>query len=71
MMINDTTVPYRSINDTARLTGLSRDYIRRGVRSGAIPAIRVGTGSNARYMVDFTRFLARLRDMSDRKGCKL
>ena len=34
--------PFASIDDAARLTGLSRFYIRKGVRAGEIQHIMVG-----------------------------
>ncbi len=57
---NVKTAPFQSINDTARLTGMSRDFIRRGVKAGTIPAIRTGSGSTAAYMIDVERFLMQL-----------
>ncbi len=57
---NDGGAPFRSIAETARLTGLSQGYIRTGVRAGTIPAIRVGSGGNAPYFVDVYRFLEQL-----------
>ena len=56
----DSDAPFRTIEDTARMTGLSRDYIRRGVKAGEIPAIRSGSSSNAPYLVDTVLFLAQL-----------
>lgn len=34
--------PFVGIDEASRLTGLSRFYIRRGVRSGEIPCIKSG-----------------------------
>lgn len=56
----ESNAPFQTIDATARLTGLSRDYIRRGVKAGEIPAIRTGNGSNAAYMIDTTLFLEQL-----------
>lgn len=56
----ESNAPFQTIDATARLTGLSRDYIRRGVKAGEIPAIRTGSGSNAAYMVDVGLFLDQL-----------
>lgn len=52
--------PFKTIEATARITGLSRDFIRRGVKAGTIPAIRAGGGSNAPYLVDTVLFLEQL-----------
>ncbi len=54
------SAPFQTINETARLTGLSRDYIRRNAKAGVIPAIKVGNGSNATYMIDTVLFLEQL-----------
>jgi len=56
----DSGAPFKSINEAAQITGLSRDFIRRGVRAGTIPAIRTGNGSTAAYMIDTELFLAQL-----------
>lgn len=56
----ETDAPFQTIDATARLTGLSRDYIRRGVKAGEIPAIRTGSGSTAAYMIDTALFLDQL-----------
>ena len=53
-------VPFQTIEATARLTGLSRDFVRRGVKAGEIPAIRSGNSSNAPYLVDVVLFLEQL-----------
>lgn len=55
----DTTAPYQTIDNAARLTGLSRDFIRNGVRAGRIAYIRGGAG-NAPYMISMPRLLAQL-----------
>lgn len=57
---NESIVPFQSINDAARLTGMSKDFIRKGIRAGTIPAIRTGSGPTAAYMVDVERFLQQL-----------
>ncbi len=56
---NDNDVPFRTIDETARLTGLSRSYIRRGVKAGEIPAIKIGSGAGV-YMIDTVLFLDQL-----------
>ena len=59
----DLTAPYQTIERTSRLTGLSRDYIRRGVRAGTIPYIRSGGGNgNSAYMVNVPLFLRQLEE---------
>lgn len=52
--------PFQTIAETARITGLSRDYIRRGVKAGEIPAIRSGSSNNAPFLVDTVLFLEQL-----------
>lgn len=59
---------FQTIDATSRLTGLSRDYIRRGVKAGEIPAIRTGSGSNAAYMVDVERFLDQLHAAAEERA---
>ena len=56
----DAAAPFKTIDATARMTGLSRDFIRRGVKSGSIPAIKAGSSSNAPYLVDTVLFLDQL-----------
>ena len=56
----EAAAPFQSIGATSRATGLSQDFIRRGVRAGTIPAIRAGSGSNAPWMIDVEAFLAQL-----------
>lgn len=55
----DLTAPYQTIDNTSRLTGLSRDYIRRRVKEGRIPFIRGGSGNSA-YMICVPRFMQQL-----------
>lgn len=52
--------PFQTIAAVSRLTGLSQDFIRKGVKAGKIPAIRAGTSSNATYLVDTVLFLDQL-----------
>ena len=56
--------PFQTIDATARITGLSRDYIRRGVKAGVIPAIKIGSGAGV-YMIDTERFLDRLHQAAE------
>ena len=55
----DAAAPYQTIDNASRLTGLSRDFIRRGVKAGRIPFIRGGSGNSA-YMVNVPLFLRQL-----------
>jgi hypothetical protein len=63
-LTNDSNVPYQTIDATARLTGLSRDYIRRGVKAGQIPFIRASASGNSAYMVNVPLFLEQLESES-------
>ena len=56
--------PYQTINAASRLTGLSRDFIRRGVRAGRIPFIRAAGSGNAAYMINLPLFLKQLEQQS-------
>ena len=55
----DSGAPFQTIDATARITGLSRDYIRRGVKEGRVPYIR-GRSGNSAYMVNVPLFLRQL-----------
>ncbi len=56
----ESSAPFQTIDAAARMTGLSRDFIRKGVKAGTIPAIRTGSGSTAAYMIDIASFLEQL-----------
>ena len=56
----DATAPFQTIADTSRITGLSRDYIRRGVRAGKIPFVRATGGGNCAYMIHVPSFMRQL-----------
>ena len=62
---SDLDAPFQTINDTARITGLSRDYIRRGVKAGTIPAIKIGDGAGV-YMIDTVLFLDQLHRAAEK-----
>ena len=64
-MLTDGDAPFKTINEASRLTGLSRDYIRKGVRAGTIPAIKIGEGSGV-YMIDVELFLEQLHRSAER-----
>lgn len=59
------TTRFVTINEAAKLTGLSRGYIRQGCRDGLFPAIRVGgSARNAKYLLNFAQFLQILESMT-------
>lgn len=59
----DLTAPFQTIDNTSRITGMSRDFIRKGVRGGKIPYIRSGGGDgNSAYMVNVPLFLRQLEE---------
>lgn len=49
--------PLQDIDSTARLTGLSRWYVRKGCKDGSIPCIKSGS---SKYMVNLPLFLEML-----------
>ncbi|MCD8100874.1 MAG: helix-turn-helix domain-containing protein [Oscillospiraceae bacterium] len=51
-----TTVPFMSINATAAVTGLSRNFIRTGCIDGKIPHVKSG----CKYLVNVPKLLAML-----------
>lgn len=55
----DLTAPFQTIEAASRLTGLSRDYLRKGVRAGKIPFIRAG-GGNCPYMINVPLLMRQL-----------
>lgn len=57
----DPAAPFQTIDGTAKITGLAAGYIRRGIKAGTIPAIRIGEGAGT-YMVDVQLFLQQLHD---------
>ena len=56
--------PYLNIADTARMTGLSQYYLRRGCRAGTVPHIRCGTV----YKIDVSALLEKLGIESRKVG---
>lgn len=55
----DSSAMFQTIDATARITGLSRDFIRRGVKEGRVPYIR-GGGKNSAYLVNVPLFVRQL-----------
>lgn len=55
----DLSAPFQTIGNTARITGISQFEIRRGVKAGAIPFVRRGSG-NAPYLVNVPAYLRQL-----------
>lgn len=49
-------IPFATISDAARITGLSQYYLRQGVRNGTVPHIRSGT----KYLINLPRLLETL-----------
>lgn len=47
---------FMTINEAARVTGLSQYYLRRGVRDGTVPYIRSGT----KYLINLPRLLEQI-----------
>ena len=39
---HNSTVPFLVINEAAKVTGLSRDYLRKGCIAGTVPHIKSG-----------------------------
>lgn len=52
--------PFQPIKNVPRLTGFSEHFVREGVKSGAIPHVRVGV----KILVDVPRFLAKMHEQS-------
>ncbi len=62
----ESTAPFQTIDATARITGMSRDYIRRGVKDGRVPYVRGGSGNSA-YMINVPLFLQLLEAEAEAK----
>ncbi len=60
----DSSIPFQSIADAARTTGLSRYHIRNGCKDGTIPHIKVGD----RYKVNVPLLLKQLDAQSAAQG---
>ena len=52
--------PFQPIKNVPRLTGFSENFVREGVKSGAIPLVRFGV----KLLVDVPKFLANMHDQS-------
>lgn len=55
-----TMAPLQDIDNTARLSGMSRCFIRKGCRDGSIPCVMSGN----KYMVNFPMFMEMLNSAS-------
>ncbi len=53
---------FTSIRETARITGISEHFIRKGVRNNTIPYIMSGK----KYMVNLSRFIELVEEESSR-----
>ena len=51
---------YCTINECAKLTGISRCAIREMCRNGTIPCLRFGNGKNAVYKIHYQKFVEQL-----------
>lgn len=56
---------FATINETAKLTGLSRAYIRQLCKDGKVPCLRIGSGRNAVYKIHYQRFVEMIGEMSE------
>ena len=52
--------PFQPIKNVPLLTGFSEHFVRDGVKSGAIPHVRVGM----KILVDVPKFLAKMHEQS-------
>lgn len=59
---SDTT--FVTIAQAAKLTGLSRCYIRDLCKQGKAPCIRCGVGSNATYKINYSAFCEALERLT-------
>lgn len=58
----DATLPFQTIQNAARTTGLSQYYLRNGCRDGSIPHIMSGST----YMINMSLLLEDLNEQSKR-----
>lgn len=54
--ITDLSAPYQNINNTSKISGMSRDYVRKGCKAGKIPHVMSG----GVYMIHVPKFLEML-----------
>lgn len=59
-MKTNNNAPFQPIKNVPRLTGFSERFVREGVKSGAIPHVRVGV----KILVDVPKFLAKMHEQS-------
>ena len=57
---------FATINEKAKLTGLSRAYIRQLCKTGKAPCLRIGGGRNAVYKIHYQRFVEMVDAMSEK-----
>ena len=57
----DPAVPFQTIRNTARLTGLSAYHLRRGCKDGSVPHVMVG----AEYRINVPLLMDRLNAESE------
>ena len=60
----DASVPFQTIRNTARLTGLSAYYLRAGCKDGSVPHIMVGS----EYRINVPQLLDKLNAESTRRN---
>lgn len=58
------SAPFLKIEDAAKVTGLSRFFIRKGCRDGSVPHIRMGEGS--KILVNVPALLQQLNESNTR-----
>lgn len=51
-------VPFLSIKDACRVTGLSQHYLRYGCRDGSVPHVKCGS----KYMINVPELMKRLTE---------
>lgn len=62
---NQTNALFLSINETAAKTGLSRTFIRQLCKDGKAPSLRIGSGRNAVYKINYPRFVELISALSE------
>ena len=52
--------PFMKIGDACQVTGLSKYFLRRGIRDGTIPHVTVGIPPNCKYYINVPALLEQL-----------